>query len=125
MGFAEKRKYKRVKRPFTASIRPFQETTDANAQGKWDIVTMKDLSASGVLINYTKIIPVGTVLEFNIALPFTEKPIYCLGRVCRIDDTHVEKIKSPRIPVYWIAVSFTDMNETKKQAILKYTDTFK
>jgi hypothetical protein len=125
MEFSEKRKFKRIKRPFTAKIRLYSQGGSKEAGSvKWDIVTMKNLSATGMSFNYTKELPVQTVLEFNISVPFIKEPIHCIGQVCRIDRTQVDNSKPLRIPVYWIAVQFKDIDETKKEALVKFSEKF-
>lgn len=124
MEHIEKREYKRIKRSFTTRIRICRENNEADAQGKWDIVTMKDFSANGMAFNYTKKIPVGTKLEFNIALPFIKEPIYSQGQVLRIEEDQSDRLKTLKIPVLKIAACVTQMDESKKQAIANYLNKF-
>jgi len=117
----EKRKYKRVNRRLTARVRPYQKNKKPEESVKWDIVTIRNLSATGVSFNYTQKIALDTILEFKIALPFTAEPLHCLGQICRIDEETMIKIKSRGIPIYWIAVRFIDIDTDKKEAIIKLT----
>lgn len=118
----ERRRFKRVNRSFTARVRIFQQNMKSTDSAKWNIVTIRNLSAGGVSFNYSQQLPLGTKLELNIALPFTEGPVYCIGEVCRIDKTRWDKISAIKIPIYWIAVRFTEIPLDKKEAIIKFTN---
>lgn len=119
-----KRKYKRIKHRFTARIRLYQKEVKPNESLKWDIVTIRDLSAGGVSFNYDKKIPLGTSLEFNIALPFIKEPAHCVAEVCRIDESQSNKIGLKKTRIYWIAVRFIEIESDKKEAIIKFADYF-
>jgi hypothetical protein len=68
----------RISRTFTVRI-----NADVTApEPRWDIVTAKDLSASGVLFNYNRYIEPGTQINFKISLPFNTG-IECVGEVVR------------------------------------------
>ena len=116
---SEKRKDKRVKRSCTVKVRSFQKRMDIGQSSGWEIVTMKDLSASGMLFTHTKKIPVGEILEFSISLPSSLEPIHCLGQVCRVLERQTSKISVAYIPVYTIAVFFKDIDASKQEAIKK------
>ena len=124
MDFSEKRQFKRIKRTFTARIRTLQSEDAKKEAVKWNIVTMKDLSASGLSFNYTSKIPLETSLELNISLPFVKDAICCSGEVCRIDERQpvnsMVTITKPRIPVYFIAAYFTQMPNSQKEALENY-----
>lgn len=126
MEFLEKRKDKRIKHPFVTRVRPSKNINGADISTSWDIVTMKDISPSGMCFNYTKKIPVGTELEFKITLPLHEQPIKCAGKVCRIDEDVGQggKISSAKILVYRIAVCFKDMDAVSKLAISSLYDSY-
>jgi len=118
MTTPEKRKHNRVKRPFLARMRPYREVEDPAKPVKWDIVTIKDLSASGVAFNYTKIFPEGTKLEFYFPLPVTAEPLYCIGEVCRIDGSVGGN--TPRISVHRVAVRFTEITEARQEILEQF-----
>jgi hypothetical protein len=92
---------------------------DTTGSASWDIVTMKDLSISGMLFNYAKKIPVGEMLELNISLPTSPESIHCIGQVCRVDERQAHKISTAQISIYFIAVVFKDMDAVKQEAIKK------
>lgn len=113
----ESRKYKRIKHRFIAKFRPYpyQEGIPQDSDG-WDVVTMKDLSESGISFNYSEKIALGTVLEINIGLPSTTEGVHCLGVVRRVDEPS-NKTDIRKIPIYGIAVSFKEMQNDKKEVI--------
>lgn len=113
---SEKRKYKRIKHSFTARIRLYQGAVNSEQSGKWNIVTIRNLSAAGISFNYNKKIALGTLIELNITLPIGPKPIHCLAEVCRIDESQSDRV---RIPVFGIAVRFIEIESDKKEAINK------
>ena len=112
--FMEKREAKRIRRPFTASVRVYHEEEKAKESSKWNIVIIKDVSRKGISFKYNKKLKSGTVLELKIALPFAEEPFYCLGRVCRVDKKFIQIEGIKRIDIYSTAVLFTEI-ETGKQ----------
>ena len=121
--FPERRKYKRIKFPFTAKVRIQEEsngTIRSKESSKWELVTIRNLSAGGISFNHTKKIELDTVLELNLSLPFITEPVHCLGKVCRVDEKPTDKKQITKIPVYGIAAYFIQMEDDKKQAIDGY-----
>lgn len=110
----EKRKHERIERPVTARFRVYTEG-DSKTAHNWDMVTITNLSQGGMFFDYVDKFALGTILEFNIALPSTREWVHCLARVCRVDR------KSPpgsrRIPVYGVAVNFTEIEEGKEESL--------
>lgn len=106
---------KRIKRSFTARFRVLDSSLFDPA--KWNIVTIIDLSSSGVFFKHNEDIPIGSGIELNISLPFIDKPANCLGRVCRVDEDKKYKAGLKKIPVYGIAAHFEIIDDDIKQAI--------
>ena len=123
MGYpgSERRRYKRMKRPFMTRVRIYQQKTNSGIAQNWDIVKIRNLSADGISFNYHKIIPMGAIVEFSIMLPFSEKPVRCLGSVCRLDANPLDIKDSKRIPIYGIAARFTEIEADKKAIIAKFS----
>ena len=115
----EKRRYKRMRRSFTARIRVYKGAVKPAESSKWDIVTIRNLSAAGISFNYNKKIALGALVELNITLPINPKPIRCLGQVCRIDETKSAQSDRIQIPIFGIAVRFIEIESDKKEAINK------
>ena len=120
----ERRRNKRIEQPFMARVQVYQKEVKSRESPGWDIVTIRDLSASGASFNYTEKITLGTVLEFNITLPFTVGPARCLGGVCRVDENPSDRIGIRKTPVYGIATHFIEIESDKKEAINRFAEEF-
>lgn len=68
----------RIERPFTVRI---CEKLSAE-EPRWNIVTTKNISVSGVLFNYDRFLKPGSRLNFRISLPGCD-PVECEGEVVR------------------------------------------
>jgi hypothetical protein len=125
MGAAEenRRKHARVKRRFTASFRLCGDDTSGISR-KWDIVTIRDISIGGISFNYHEKIPMGTALEFNIALPLSPDPVNCIGEVCRVDEPPPDRHAIRRTPIYGIAACFNDVPEETRDALQMLAERF-
>jgi len=108
-----------MKRNCTVRIRPFQEGMDASISAKWDVVTMQNLSESGILFTSTEKLPLGAMFEFNISSPFNPDPVHCIGQVVRVEEKQSSKISVAQISVYSIAVLFKNIDADKQEAIKK------
>lgn len=67
----------------------------------------KNISAGGLLLITTESLPVGTILELKIELPDGQKPIECLARVVRVEQTSQENI-------FDTAVCFLDLTSSQR-----------
>ena len=105
----------RVARPFTVRI-----CRDLSAEhARWDIVTAKDLSASGVLFNYDTYLEPGTRVEFRIALPVCE-PVECEGEVVRNMTGQARGYGNATPAVCAIAAEFRDLSEQDQQIMTDF-----
>lgn len=77
----EKRRAPRVCRRFILRAAVFGEEPL-----RWSVVTIHNLSASGVLFTFDKPAREGMLLCFKIDFP--EKVIQCMGRVARVGGVH-------------------------------------
>ncbi len=116
---SEQRKYKRVKRICTVKVRLFKDGMDSDNSARWEVTTMQNLSASGMLFTFTEKFPIGAILEFNISSLYSEEPILCIGQVVRSEERQGNKISVAQIPVYLIAVFFKDIDMEKQEVIKK------
>lgn len=109
----EKRKSKRIQRPFTARV----QLRTPSLFPSWDIVTVQNLSADGMLFSYDKQIPPGTVLDFKINFPMTNQPIDGTGKVIRAESMG-------QGPYYSVATYFTHITQTERELINESADEF-
>ena len=49
---------------------------------RWSYVTIRNISSSGALFTFDKVVKVGTLLHFKIDFP--DKVVQCMGRVRRL-----------------------------------------
>jgi hypothetical protein len=122
-GEQDRRMHARIKRRFTASFRLCGDGSPPVTR-KWDIVTIRDLSVGGIAFNYHEKIPVGTALEFNIALPSSPDPVNCFGEVCRIDEPPQDTHGIRRTRIYGIAACFGEMPQETREALRKLAERF-
>lgn len=117
---------KRIQKSFVARFRVHNEGNESyfNDSSKWNIVSIKNLSSSGIFFNYNEDIPIGTELEINISVPFVNEPVHCLAKICRIDEDKKFQAGLRKIPVYGIAAYFEIMDDDKKKAIDNFAENF-
>jgi hypothetical protein len=119
----DRRQHERIRRRFTASFR-ICDDTEAEVSRKWDIVTIRDVGLGGISFNYHEKIPMGTSLEFNIALPSSQDPVNCIGEVCRIDEPGPDRRGIRRTTIYGIAACFSELPTETKEALSKLAERF-
>ncbi|MFH1836612.1 MAG: PilZ domain-containing protein [Candidatus Omnitrophota bacterium] len=114
---AERRRHKRVRRPFVARFQVLDEKGESGIFPGWDIVTAQDLGGGGILFNYSEEIAVNSNLEFKINFPTLPEPVNCRGKVVRND----KRSDSSRVR---IAAMFTDIDDKEKQEINSFAEEF-
>lgn len=115
----EQRQHGRIYRPFSVSFRIYDQENQKGIS-PWNIITVKDLSAGGIFFYYTKKIDKDTITQFKISIPTLLEPFYCLGIVRRIEEPASDNTYSGRIPIWGIAVQFTEIEEKNKIIIEDY-----
>jgi hypothetical protein len=106
----EKRKYKRIEKPFMAGFRARQYEGHETVSTKWDKVAVKDLSAGGMLFIYNKNLGLDSLLDLKIDESKYTPTINCVGKIIRID-------KPIPISIFGIAIEFTEIEEHVKEMI--------
>jgi len=119
-----KRGHDRLRHPFLVKFRIYTGPP-AQEKSRWDVVTIRNVSPGGLSFNYTQKFPIGTVLELDIGLSSMVGTIHCLGKVCRVDELPPKMPDIKTIPVYGIAVKFSDLPDDKKEAIERLIKEFK
>ncbi len=120
---ANKKRARRIQRKFITKIRIYQGTSKPDDSSNWNLVTTRDLSSSGILFNYNQKIPMGTILEFSMTLPFAEN-VHCLGKVRRIEKEQPAKAGLQKIPVYGIGVHFINLDRFIKESLESFAKKF-
>lgn len=79
----EKRRHERINGKFVAHfhVRPHQPA----GEKKWDIVTLRNLSAGGILFNYDGRLPEERSIDLKINVPGISDPLICEARIIRIE----------------------------------------
>ncbi len=106
----EKRKYRRIEKPFMARFRTKQfEGVDAPLTN-WEAVTLKDISAGGTLFNYKKNLGFNSLLDLKIDVSTSTPTINCVGKIIRIEEPKPDS-------VYRIATEFKEIDEQEKEKL--------
>ena len=72
----ERRQYKRIEKQVMTRLKD-------NASAGWNIIFTRNISAGGMLFNYTQRLDPGWILDFKITLSGMSNPIECTGEVVR------------------------------------------
>ncbi len=106
----EKRKYRRIEKPFMARFRAKQfEGVDAPLTS-WEAVTLKDISAGGTLFNYKKNLGFNSLLDLIIDVSTSTSSINCVGKIIRIEEPKPDS-------VFRIATEFKEIDEQEKEKL--------
>ncbi len=106
----KRRKHKRIEKPYMARFRIKQYEGLKLSSTKWDMVTLKDLSAGGALFCYNKCLGLSSLLELKIDVSTVTPTINCVGKILRSD-------KIQPASVFSIATEFTEIDEQEKEII--------
>ncbi len=108
----ERRKHKRIDRPFMVKFRIRQDEVLEKDSFDWDIVAVGDLGSGGVLFNYNKSLGIGTLIDLKIGFSVTKPPINCVGKIIRIEELQYHSM-------FRVATKFTEIGEHEKELINK------
>ena len=113
---SEKRKYKRIEKPYVTRFRVKPDNFQDIASTEWDMVAASDLGAGGTFFYTGKSLEIGTTLDLKIGFSKSSPFIKCVGRVTRAK-RHLDTF------IFGIAIEFTEIDEHIK-AILNNTALF-
>ncbi len=105
---AEKRRFKRIEKPYMTRFRIKQA-------GTWDMVAVNDLGAGGVFFNSSNNLEVGTILDLKIGFSTYTPSIKCDGVVIRVT-------KQPNTSIFGIATAFSKIDEHVREMINKVAE---
>ncbi len=114
----EKRKHRRIERSFMSWFRTVSFVFIRRCFSKWDIVTVRNLSAGGMLFTYDDDLTTGMRVNFKIIFPFSAHTIRCIGRVIR--NKKPQKDSYPKI--CFIATQFEKIKKRDRDLIDKIAD---
>jgi hypothetical protein len=110
MYYKERRKHKRIKKPYMARLQIKQYEGMETPSAKWDVVVLNDLSAGGAFFSYKKYLGLCSPLDLKIDVSAVTPTIKCYGRVTRIE-------QSQRHSMLHIATEFTEIDGQEKEMI--------
>jgi hypothetical protein len=110
----ERRKHKRIEKPYMARFRIIPLVAKKMVSTDWDMVPVKNLSAGGMRFNYRKDLGIGSLLDLKIDISKSTPTINCVGKVTRIDHPHLH---SHLHSMLRIATEFTEIDEQEKEII--------
>jgi hypothetical protein len=108
----ERRKYKRIDRPFVVKFRVRPDEPLEKDSSCWDIVAVGDLGPGGVLFNYNKKLGIGTHIDLKIGFSVTKPPINCVGKIIRNDELEYHSM-------FRVATKFTEIGKRERELINK------
>jgi len=109
----EKRKHKRIERSFMSWFRTISFVFIGRCFSKWDIVTVRNLSAGGMLFNYYNNIELGTQVNFRIIFPLSAHAICCIGKIIRNNKPSV----NPNTRISLVAAEFEKIKKKDRDLI--------
>jgi hypothetical protein len=105
-----KRKYKRIDKPYMARLRIKRYEGLEISSAEWVTVALKDLGAGGALFNYSKNLGIGLLLDLKIDVSTATPTIKCAGKVTRIELSQPHSILR-------VAAEFTEIDEHERETI--------
>ena len=108
--YQDKRKFKRIEKPYITRFRIKPDGNPIIASTGWDMVAVNDLGAGGVFFNSSNNLEIGTILDLKIGFSASTPSIKCDGIVTRV-------INHPNTFIFGIATVFTKIDEHIKEMI--------
>ncbi len=106
----EKRKYRRIEKPFMARFRAKQHEGSEMSLTEWDMVPVRDISSGGLTFNYTKNLGFNSLLDFKIDISIFTPTINCVGKIIRIEEPQPHSMCR-------IATEFTEIDKQEKEKL--------
>ncbi len=106
----ENRNYKEIETPCIAKFHTKQCADNENYAPDWDIVSVKNLSAGGMVFVYDKDLGIDSIINISFEISQSIPTISCVGKVLRIEERR-------HLSGYCIAIQFTEMSAKIKEEI--------
>ena len=106
----ERRKFRRIEKPYMARFRIKQYEGLEMSSTEWDMVPVRDISAGGLAFNYTKNSGLNSLLDFKIDIPLFPPTINCVGKIIRVEEPQPHS-------TYRIATEFTEIDKQEKEKL--------
>ncbi len=108
----ERRKYKRIEKPYAASFKIRSDDVQEMESDDWDSIILKNLSAGGTFFIYKKDLGAGTNLDFKIEVSKSTPTVNCVGKVIRSEQFQLQPT-----PMFCIAIKFVDIRRQEREVI--------
>ena len=105
---SEKRKYKRIEKPYIIGFRIKPDENRDVVSRDWDMVAVNNLGAGGISFNSNRNMKTGATLDLKIGFSISMPPIECRGVVTRVK-------KHPNTSTFCIASALTEIDEHTKE----------
>ncbi len=106
----QKQRAKRIDRSYATRIRE-------ERSGEWELVTVRNISETGILFNHHRSLVVGSELVLSIGLPFSASPVVCRAKAVRVQD---DRRPGVALKPYAIGAAFSDLSETMRKGLRDY-----
>jgi hypothetical protein len=106
----ERRRFKRVEKPYITRFRVKPDEVQDVAPTDWDMIAVNDLCAGGVFFNASRNLEIGTILDLRISFSTSTHTIKCVGRVARVKK-HLDTF------IFGIVTEFTEADEDIQEMI--------
>ncbi len=106
----ERRKYRRIGKPYMARFRIKQYEGLEMSSTEWDMVPVRDISAGGLAFNYTKNLGFNSLLDFKIDISQYTPTINCVGKIIRAEAPQPHSM-------FRIATEFTEIDKQVKEKL--------
>ncbi len=113
----ERRQYKRIRKPFVAQFCPQDGDVNRGDSFSWDMVTLKNIGAGGLSFSHNSRIGEGTALDMKVNFPMAKEPIFCSGKVVRVEE-------SALLDIFTMAVRFEHISSDDMQLINSAAENF-
>ncbi|GJQ60730.1 MAG: PilZ domain-containing protein [Candidatus Scalindua sp. AMX11] len=111
-NLSEKREYKRREIPVLARFRVKKYKGQEMSPFYWEMVSVKNVSAGGLLFYYNRNLGSDSLLDLKIDISYTTPTISCVGKVVRIEEPQPHSL-------FRIAASFSELSKEEKELINK------
>ena len=106
----ERRKYRRIEKPYMARFRIKQYEGLEMSSTEWDMVPVRDISPGGLSFIYTKYLGFNSLLDFKIGIATFTPAINCVAKIIRIEEPRPHSMCR-------IATGFTRIDKQEKEMI--------
>jgi hypothetical protein len=113
------RRHKRISKTLMSWFK-FSNGKHAVMANGWDMVTVRDIGAGGLLFNYDRPVEIGSRISLKIMFPFKDEPIRCRADVVRSQRIGSSEDSS----IYRVAAEFKNITSADAGLIDRVADEY-